>query len=110
SLRPADLPGWKVTPHKPSSDDSDPRCSYYNPDQSDLVEIGDYDSPDFDRADGSSVSVSTGVFRSVQMAKTAYARVAQPALAKCLGELFRKGAGATKTTIFSSTRLPFPRY
>jgi len=110
SLRPADLPGWKVTPHKPSNDDSDPRCSYYNPDQSDLVEIGDYDSPDFDRPDGSSISVSTGVFRTVQMAKTAYGRVAQPALPKCFAELFRKGAGGSRTTVFSSRRLQFPRY
>ena len=107
SLAAADLPGWKTTPHKKSSDSADPRCSYYDPDQSDLVEIGDYDSPDFDRADGSSVTVSTGVFRSVQMAKTAYTRVAQPQLAKCLAELFKKGAGAAKTTIFSSGRLRF---
>jgi hypothetical protein len=110
SLRPADLPGWKATPHKPASDENDPRCSYYNPDQSDLVEVGDYDSPDFDRPDGSSVSVSTGVFRTVQMAKTAYARVAQPALPKCFAELFRKGAGGSRTTVFSSRRLEFPRY
>jgi len=110
SLRAADLPGWRATAHKPSNDDSDPRCSYYNPDQSDLVEIGDYDSPDFDRPDGSSVSVSTGVFRTVQMAKTAYARVAQPALPKCFAELFRKGAGGSRTTVFSSSRLRFPRY
>jgi hypothetical protein len=110
SLRPGDLPGWRASPHKKSSDDSDPRCSYYNPDQSDLVEIGDYDSPDFDRADGSSISVSTGVFRSVRMGKAAYSRVAQPALAKCLAELFRKGAGVPRTTIFSSAPLRFPSY
>jgi hypothetical protein len=110
SLRPGDLPGWRATPHKKANDESEPRCSYYNPDQSDLVEVGDYDSPDFDRANGSSISVSTGVFRSVQMAKAAYGRVAQPALAKCLAELFKKGAGATRTTIFSSGRLQFPSY
>jgi hypothetical protein len=110
SLTAADLPGWKATPHKKSSDDSDPRCSYYNPDQSDLVEIGDYDSPDFDRADGSSVTVTTGVFRTAQMAKTAYSRVAQPALAKCLGELFKKGGGGPNVTIFSAKRLEFPSY
>ena len=40
SLVAAELPGWKATPHKKSSDGSDPRCSYYNPDQSDLVEVG----------------------------------------------------------------------
>ena len=110
SLTAADLPGWKATPHKKSDDDNDPRCSYYNPDQSDLVEIGDYDSPDFDRADGSSITVTTGVFQTVKMAKTAYSRVAQPALAKCLAELFKKGAGAGNATIFSSKPLQFPRY
>jgi hypothetical protein len=110
SLTPRDFPGWKATPHKKSNDESDPRCSYYNPDQSDLVEIGDYDSPDFDRPDGASISASTGVFRSVQMGKTAYSRVAKPSLPKCLAELFKKGAGPTNTTIFSSARLEFPSY
>jgi hypothetical protein len=111
-LQRADFPaGWKQGPPKPKkNNEADPRCSYYNPDQSDLVENGDYDSPDFDLADGSSVSSSTGVFQSVQMAKTAYSRVAQPALAKCLAELFKKGAGAAKTTIFSSGPLRFPSY
>jgi hypothetical protein len=103
-------PGWTQKPHQKSSDDSDPRCSYYNPDQSDLVEIGDYDSPDFELPDGSSISSTTGVFRSVAMAKKGYARVAQPALAKCLAELFEQGAGPANTTIFSSGRLPFPHY
>jgi len=110
SLTPGDLPGWKATPHKKSKDDTDPRCSYYNPDQSDLVEIGDYDSPDFERPDGSSVSVTTGVFRTVRMAKTAYARVARPQLAKCLAELFKKGGGGPNITIFSSKPLQFPQY
>ena len=110
SLIAADLPGWKATPHKKSDDASDPRCSYYNPDQSDLVEIGDYDSPDFDRADGSSIFVSTGVFRTVAMAKTAYSRVAQPTLARCLGEIFKKGAGGSTVTIFSAKPVQVATY
>ena len=106
---PAD--GWQQQPRQPKQkDDSSPRCSYYNPDQSDLVEIGDYDSPDFDQADGSSISSSTGVFKTVAMGKTAYARVAKPALVKCLAELFKKGAGAAKTTILSAAPLNFKRY
>jgi hypothetical protein len=44
------------------------------------------------------------------MAKTAYSRVAQPELAKCLAELFRKGAGVGKTTVFSATKLAFPHF
>jgi hypothetical protein len=110
SLTAADLPGWKATPHKKSDDSSDPRCSYYNPDQSDLVEIGDYDSPDFDRADGASIFVSTGVFRTPAMAKTAYSRVAQPTLARCLGEIFKKGAGGASVTIFSAKPVQIATY
>ncbi|HSS72503.1 MAG TPA: hypothetical protein VLK53_02950 [Gaiellaceae bacterium] len=113
SLHRADFPptGWQQQPKQPKQkDESNPRCSYYNPDQSDLVEIGDYDSPDFDQADGSSISSSTGVFKTVAMGKTAYARVAKPDLVKCLAELFKKGAGATKTTIFSSAPLSFKSY
>jgi hypothetical protein len=110
SLTAADLPGWKATPHKKSDDSSDPRCSYYNPDQSDLVEIGDYDSPDFDRADGSSIFVSTGVFKTVAMAKAAYSRVARPTLARCLGEIFKKGGGGSNITVFSARPVPIARY
>jgi hypothetical protein len=113
SLHRADFPptGWQQQRKQPNKkDESNPRCSFYNPDQSDLVEIGSYDSPDFDQSDGSSISSSTGVFKSVAMGKTAYARVAKPALAKCLAELFKKGAGVTKTTIFSSGPLKFRSY
>ena len=90
SLRLADLgAGWKATPS--SSDDSNPRCSTYNPDQSDLVETGKYQSPNFVRTDGSFVATSTGIFRTATMAKKAYGRVATPALPGCFGELFAKG-------------------
>jgi hypothetical protein len=44
------------------------------------------------------------------MAKTGYSRIAQPALAKCLAELFKKGAGGPNVTIFSSKPLRFPKY
>jgi hypothetical protein len=89
ALTAADVgPGWKAS--RTPSNDSRPRCSYYNPDQSDLIEIGDYESPDFNRADGSFVSSSTGVFKSARMARTAYARVAVPPIARCFGELFQK--------------------
>jgi hypothetical protein len=111
ALRRADFPaGWIQKPKQKQSNSSNPRCSYYNPDQSDLVEIGEYDSPDFDLPDGSSVSSSTGVFRTVTMAKSGYARVAQPALPKCLAELFTKGAKPSKTTIFSAAPILFPNY
>lgn len=90
SIRLSDLgTGWKAVPSG-KKDSGSPRCSNYNPDQSDLVETGDYDSPDFTRKDGSFVSSSTGVFRTAQMARTGYGRVAVPALASCFAELFEK--------------------
>ena len=82
---------------------SNPRCSTYNPDQSDLVEIGDYDSPDFSRPDGTFVSSTTGVFKTAAMARTGYARVAVPALPHCFAEIFKKGiTKPSSATIFSS--------
>jgi hypothetical protein len=111
ALQRSDFPaGWTQHPARKTNGQSDPRCSFYNPDQSDLVEIGKYDSPDFAQPDGSTISSTTGVFRSIRMAKTAYARVARPELAKCLAELFKQGAGAANTRIFSAARLKFPSY
>jgi hypothetical protein len=111
AFRQADFPaGWVQQPvPKNKKSESNPRCSYYNPDNSDLVEIGDYDSPDFNRADGSSISSSTGDFRTVQMARTAYRRLAVPLLGKCFAEIFRKGITAPNSaTILSSGTLQFP--
>jgi hypothetical protein len=113
ALKQTDFPaGWVQQPvPKNKKSESNPRCSFYNPDNSDLVEIGDYDSPDFNRADGSSISSSTGVFRTVQMAKTAYRRIAVPLLGKCFAEIFRKGITAPNSvTVFSSGTLQFPRF
>jgi hypothetical protein len=110
SLRRTDFgSGW--TASRSPSDNSHPRCSTYNPDNSDLVETGDYDSPDFRLASGSTVSVSTGVFRTAKMASTAYRRVAVPALPGCFAELFRKGTGnPSAVTIAFSGPIRFPRY
>ncbi len=101
--------GWTASPA--SKDSSNPRCSKYNPDQSDLVETGKYDSPDFTRtADSSFVSVSTGVFKTAAMAKTGYARVAVPAFPGCFGELFAKGVKKPTTAkVLSTGPLDFPR-
>jgi hypothetical protein len=111
ALRLSDLgTGWKAEPSN-KKDDSNPRCSNYNPDQSDLVEIGSYDSPDFNRADGSFVSSTTGVFRSVQGARAGYARVAVPQLAGCFGELFLKQVQKPNTArIVTTGPLAFPKY
>jgi hypothetical protein len=101
--------GWKAMPSS-QGDQSNPRCSTYNPNQSDLVETGKYDSPDFTLADGTFVSSSTGVFKTVQMARTGYVRVAVPALPACFGELFKKGiTKPNAATILSTGPASFPR-
>jgi hypothetical protein len=110
SLRSSDLgAGWTG---KPSTDkSSNPRCSTYNPDQSDLIETGDHDSLDFSRPDGTFVSSSVGVFKTAAMARAGYRRVAVPQLPGCFAEIFRKGITApSKATIFFSGPLVFPHY
>ena len=105
----SDFPaGWIVKPNTNTSQDT-PRCSNYNPDQSDLIETGDVDSPDFTRADGSLVSSSVGIFKTAKMATTGYARVARPQLASCFGELFKKGAAPATVRLLHVGPLAFPR-
>jgi hypothetical protein len=100
---------WKA---KPSSQNQStvPRCSYYNPDQSDLTENGDAESPEFTLSSGSFVASTTGIFATAAQGRTGYARVVRPALPKCLGEVFRKGSGhPDKVTIVSATPIGFPK-
>jgi hypothetical protein len=109
SLRQSDFPsGWVGKPNTTTSQDT-PRCSTYNPDQSDLIETGDVDSPDFTRADSSFVSSSVGIFKTAKMAKAGYARVAKPQLASCFGELFKKGAAPAKVQLLHVGPLAFRR-
>lgn len=112
ALSAADLgSGWKATKSSSSSTSSDPRCSYYNPDQSDLVENGDYDSPNFTRADGAFVSSTVGIFATAGQARTAYGRVVRPELPRCLGELFAKAiTKPSSAKIVSTGSLSFPHY
>jgi hypothetical protein len=109
SVKMADIgTGWKAEPAQKSS--ADPRCANYRPDQSDLTEIGDFDSPDYSRPDGTFVSSTTGVFTSAGQAKTAFKRVALPTFPKCLGELLGKQLSKQgKLTIAATGNLPFPR-
>jgi hypothetical protein len=106
----SDLPGsaWKAHPSASSSDT--PRCSYYTPDQSDLTENGDADSPEFTLPDGSFVSSSTGVFVDASQGRTAYARVVRPALPRCLAQVFRKGTGhPSQVTIRAAGAIAWPK-
>lgn len=112
NVRLADLPaaaGWKPKPSGP--DKGTPKCSYYNPDQSDLTENGDANSPQFTLASGSYVSSSTSIFKTATQGRTAYTRVVQPKLPLCLAELFRKGVGKTaKVTILSAAERKFAAF
>jgi hypothetical protein len=110
SLRLSDFAaGWKASPSG-SSDSSSPRCSKYNPDQSDLVETGKYTSPNFTRSDGSFVAVTTGVFKTAMMARKGYARLAVPQLPACFGELFAKGVTKPSSAkVVSTGPLAFPK-
>jgi hypothetical protein len=105
----ADLPAAGWTAKKGGADTGTPRCSYYNPDQSDLTENGNAASPQFTLANGSFVSSSTSIFKTAAQGRTAYARVVQPKLPKCLAELFRKGATPAKATILSALERSFPK-
>jgi hypothetical protein len=100
--------GWKAQPSTSKGDT--PRCSYYTPDQSDLTENGDADSPEFTLPSGSFVSSSTGIFLDAKQARTAYARVVQPLLPRCLAEVFRKGTGhASQVTITAARAIAWPK-
>ena len=110
NVRLSDLPkaGWVVKPA--SSGGSAPRCSYYEPDQSDLTENGDADSPEFTLSSGSFVSSTTGIFKTAAQGRTGYSRVIQPELPKCLAEIFKKGTGQpAKVTIVSAAAMQFPQ-
>ena len=107
----SDLPtsvSWKAKPASPDS--GTPVCSYYNPNQSDLTENGDANSPQFTLPSASYISSSTSIFKTAAQGRTAYVRVVQPKLPKCLAELFKKGAGkAAQVTIVSAAERSFPK-
>jgi hypothetical protein len=97
---------WTAKPSTPKS--STPRCSYYNPNQSDLTENGDADSPSFTLPSSSYIASTTGIFKTAAPGRTAYKRIVQPALPKCLAELLQKGVGS-KLTVVSSNPISFPK-
>ena len=106
----SDLPaaGWTAKPADNSKSNT-PKCSYYNPNQSDLTENGDANSPQFTLPSASYVSSSTSIFKSAAQGRTAYTRVIQPKLPLCLAELFKKGAGAKASVkILSAAARTFP--
>ena len=110
NVRISDLPpgNWTAKPAAP--DTGTPHCSYYNPDQSDLTENGNANSKELTAPTASFVSSSTSIFKTAAQGRTAYKRVVQPKLPKCLGEIFAKGAAKTfKVTNLSAVARPFPK-
>jgi hypothetical protein len=110
NIRLSDLPaslGFK--PKASNPDTGTPKCSYYNPDQSDLTENGDAKSPEFTLASSSFIASSTSIFKTASQGRTAYARVVQPKLPKCLAELLQKGAAPAQVVIVSAQERAFPK-
>jgi hypothetical protein len=110
NIQRGDLPGkgWKSSPPSPKKGDT-PTCSFYDPDQSDLTENGDADSRTFSSPDGSEVSSTVGIFVSASQGATAYKRVVQPDLPRCLAQLLVK-SGNGKIAVRSSAPLGIPKY
>jgi hypothetical protein len=80
-----DLPGTGWSAEPPSQASMAWRCSYYDPDQSRLTENGAY-SVGYSRDDGLYISSTVDIFASATEGRAAYAAVAQPLSARCLGE------------------------
>lgn len=101
--------GWKATPSN-SSTGGAPRCKDFDPDESDLVETGTADSPDFQKG-LRYVSSSAGLYKTAAQAQTSWNRVVKPGLLRCLGSIFEKGAttGGVTTKVIATGTLPFPK-
>ena len=84
--------GWKASRSAGATSGAQPRCSTYNPDQSDLVETGKYDSPDFTRSAGQLVRLRLD--RRLQDGGDGEARLRagrRPAVAGLLRRAVREG-------------------
>jgi hypothetical protein len=101
--------GWKLTPPSP---ESDLVCPGFNPDESDLTLTGEGEA-NFDRAaDGAVVYSYSEVWASKADALKSWARSDKPAVARCLGYAFRKGAEeeeGVQVKIVSAGRMAFPK-
>ena len=108
-LRVADFgPGWKSTPS--TSGGGSPRCKDFDPDESDLVETGTADSPEFGL--GLRYMTSTaGLYKTSAQAQASWNRVVKPGLLGCLGSIFQKGANTpgVTTKILTKGTLSFPK-
>ena len=108
-LRAADLAGWKAEPAKDTGDDN-LHCKGFDPDESDLVETGNADSPDFSKG-LQFISSTASVYRTSTQAQASWDRVVKPGLLTCLKTLFEQGASTPGTTwtVLGQGTLSFPK-
>jgi hypothetical protein len=108
-LKAADLgAGWRSKPA--GSDSGTPRCKGFRPDESDLIETGSADSPEFDKG-VRYVSSSAAVYKTAAQAQASWDRVVKPGLLDCLGSIFDKGATGSNVTVktVGKRALAFPK-
>ncbi len=108
----SDFPaGWTAKPSTSSGSPSSSTCKSFDPDESDLIETGKVDSPEFTAPDGfSQVASSVGIFQTVAQAKTSWSRVVRPAMLQCFAELITKSSpqGSTISDLGKGV-LAFPK-
>jgi len=106
-LRRADLPaGWT----RDTSPDTDERirCSYFHPDESDLVETG-YAEGSFGRRADFAGSDAT-VYRTTADARASWARNTGAGLPRCFADFFRKGLAkeGLNARVVRAAKVAFP--
>jgi opacity protein-like surface antigen len=95
--------GWRS---QVSSNDA--TCQSFNPDESDLVETGERESPEFNR-NGSFVASMAAVFRSSAHAQSAWNREIKLQVLDCLAEGIKDGStDQVQVRIASRSRLAVP--
>jgi hypothetical protein len=100
--------GWKRTSTPDTG--ADLSCPGFDPDLSDLTLTGEKKS-EFSHPSFGYVAGFVSVYRTDANARTEFARVAKPALARCLGLFFKEGvvqAGGT-VTIVKQGQVAFPK-
>lgn len=101
--------GWKRTT-TPSTDD-DEKCSYYDPDGSDLTLTGDAKA-EFERVGGFPAVMSyADVYATAKDAAAGWSRTVKPALTRCLAEYLERELTdpTTKVAIVKHGSIAFPR-
>ena len=107
----SDFPaGWTAKPSTPATS-APATCKGFDPDESDLVETGKVDSPEFTAPDGYSQVFSTvGIFKSVAQAKASWSREVGPAMLECFSQQITKSSPAgSSVTVLAKGTLGFPK-